>query len=283
MNIFDGLEEVGLDDLTQLDVYQKVEEGIHQDAALKMQKTGVNEADILFEKSYECVVCGKPFKAKTVRTGKVRSEGRDRDLKPNYNDIEPLKYDIIACPHCGYAVPVKYYATLAPTQNKLIKEKISSNFRAKEENGDTYSFEYAIYLYKLALACAVVKMSKDSEKAYICLRAGWVVRSYIRELEKSKEDEANKIAEMSALEEEFIRKAYDGYLSALAKELPPISGMDERTLDYLLAVLGCRFDDIDTSVRLVQKILLSKDTPKRIKDMTLVIKDELLEKVKAKK
>ena len=63
----------------------------------------------------------------------------------------------------------------------------------------------------------------------------------------------------------------------------PISGMDERTIDYLLGALGCRFNDFDVSVRMVQKILLDKNTPKRIKDKTLILKEELSAKVKASK
>ena len=64
---------------------------------------GDNTGDKLFEKKYTCPICDHNFTAKTVRTGKARMIRTDMDLRNVYEDIEPLKYDIILCQKCGYA------------------------------------------------------------------------------------------------------------------------------------------------------------------------------------
>ena len=42
----------------------------------------------------------------------------------------------------------------------------------------TYTYEDALARYQLALVNAIVKQAKNSEKAYICLKAGWLMRGY---------------------------------------------------------------------------------------------------------
>ena len=53
------------------------------------------DAEKIFGKTYNCPVCGNSFKNLTVRQGRARMDSTDIDLKVNYKDIEPLKYDII--------------------------------------------------------------------------------------------------------------------------------------------------------------------------------------------
>ena len=61
------------------------------------------EADYIFDKTIKCDVCGKEFKTKQIRTGKARFIGTDDILKPLYEGVDTCKYDIIMCPHCGFA------------------------------------------------------------------------------------------------------------------------------------------------------------------------------------
>ena len=69
----------------------------------------MSEADKVFKKSYKCPICDSNFKSLTVKQGKARMIDTDIDLKVNYRDIEPLKYDIILCPVCGYAALERYF------------------------------------------------------------------------------------------------------------------------------------------------------------------------------
>ena len=167
----------------------------------------MKEETFLFDKSYECPVCYQGFKAKTVRSGKLRSLGTDRDLRPLYDQMEPLKYDVVICPHCGYAALTRFFGGLTAGQIKAIKENISANFHPVKEEKETYTYEEALYRYKLCLANTIVKHGKVSEKAYICLKAGWLLRSMGENLDPAVEDYNKKMQEIKEQEKDFLKKA----------------------------------------------------------------------------
>lgn len=282
MDIFSGLEKLGLGDLGIDDIYSTPEKGavkIKEDSTKEEQ---FSEADVLYEKNYVCPVCDAKFQSKTVRSGKIRVVRTDEDLKPCYATMEPLKYEPVVCVKCGYAVMARDFSMLAPTQKALVKEKITSHYVPTKYSTDMYSYDEALERYKLALLNSVVKMSKASEKAYICLKAGWMCRTYAEVLENNlgKDD---KVVKIKAMEEDFLLKAYDGYLNAMAQEDFPISGMDEFTLEYLVARLAKRFKHYDVGSNLVGKLLVSKVCPSRIKDKARDLKEEILEEMKANK
>ena len=95
--LLSGLSEIGLGGLENMEVYEQPEDKEAEKQA--EEKPEVKEETFLFDKSYECPVCYQGFKAKTVRSGKLRSLGTDRDLRPLYDQMEPLKYDVVICPH----------------------------------------------------------------------------------------------------------------------------------------------------------------------------------------
>lgn len=278
MDIFSGLDKLGFDNIEIDDLYAKNEE-YHEDVAVTNRPV-IKEEDMLFDKSYVCPVCENKFKAKTVKTGRARLVGTDSVLRPMYEGIEPLKYDAILCNKCGYAALSRYFVTLAAPQKKLVKEKISANFKPMITNEtDVYSFEDSIARYKLSLLNAVVKVSKDSEKAYICLKAGWMARSYAESLEEAGES-SDKLAQARSMEDEFLKKAYEGYKSAIEHEKFPISGMDTYTLTILMATLGKKYGTVEECAKFLAEILTSRNCPERIKDKARDLKEELMKEVK---
>ena len=70
------------------------------------------------------------------------------------------------------------------------------------------SFEQALERYKLALACAVVKKGKVSEKAYVCLRMAWLLRSYGEFLATRDGDNKAMIESLKAQENEYEENVY---------------------------------------------------------------------------
>ena len=171
--LLDGLGQFGLGDLEGANLFESPEENEPADLQTLVQKQLQMEQDFLFDKTYTCPVCDSEFKAKTVKVGKAKLIGTDMDLRPKYEGIDLLKYDIVLCPHCGYAALTRYYKILSSFQAKRIREIISKAFKAQKESNEIYSYEEALERYKLALANTIVKQGKASEKAYICLKAGW--------------------------------------------------------------------------------------------------------------
>ncbi len=278
--LLDGLESLGLGKLENIDIFAD------QKAAKK--KTGTpekkaepefsapTEEEFIYDREFECPVCGSKFTAKVMKTNKARLLATDPDLRPRYEYIDPNKYDVLLCNICGYAALARYHGTLLPTQVKLIKENISMNVRLNKYPNSTYSYDEAIERFKLALANAVVKRCKLSERAYICLKLAWVIRGKREELAEQNKLPQDVRETLELQEKEYLKNAYAGLLEARSKETPPIAGMDSTTLDYLLAQLAFSFGDYSASSKIVSGILSNRGGNDRVKKKALELKEALM-------
>jgi len=288
MGIFSGLDIFGLGGLAgaDIDIFEsEQEEGKKAPEAkpARVEQPMPGEADLVFAKRYKCPCCDKEFKAKTVKTGKVKLVDMDMDLRPKYSGMDPLKYDVILCPHCGYAALSRFFQYLTGGQAKLIGINISQAFKYTEKEGNTYTYDQAIEHYKLALANAIVKKAKASERAYICLKLGWVIRGKEESLDSSEPDHDVLLEHLKADEDEALKNAFEGFQSALMAEPFPMCGMDEITVDYIIAVLAYRFDKLDVSAKLVSSIIVSNMANKRMKDKARELKDMIVARIKSRK
>lgn len=285
-NLLSGLSDFGLGDLEGLDIYDTPGNDKNDSGDLANKgKTVIKEEDMVFDKSFTCPLCDKEFKAKMVRAGKVRTLEPDSDLRPRHENIDTLKYDIIACPYCGYAGYGKNFMYLTSSQRKAIKDNICSNFKPKKAENPLsyYTYDEALERYKLALVNAIVKHGKASEKAYICLKTGWLFRGMQEALSADDPDYTSKKREYEQTENQFLHNAYDGLIKARENETFPIAGMDMFTLDYLLANLAIRFEEYETGAKLVANLLAAKGTPNRIKDKARDLKADIIKKLREQK
>lgn len=275
-NIFSGLENLGLKNIEKVDIFQKKgdKKKEQQVAEKEVKKAGPTEEELIFDKSYTCPVCNFVFKSKMVRTGKVRLVGADSDLKPKYEGVDSLKYDAVLCPRCGYAALNRYFNFVMSSQAKEIRENVSVNFKYQPETGGIYTYDDALLRHKMALFNAVVKNAKNSERAYTCLKMAWLCRGKREMLE----EEGGKKEDIEALvneEKELLTNAYEGFEAAFSKEDFPMCGMDQYTMQYLLAELARRIGKIDEAKRYVSKVLVARGAQKRIKDRAFDLKEKL--------
>lgn len=280
--LLSGLEKLGLKNLESMDLYEEEKKKEEQEEAGKQKVPVFNETDFLFDKTYECPVCDSKIKARTLKASKARLLRTDMDLRPVYEHIEPLKYDVIICPECGYAALSRYFGGLTSTQIKAVKETISNSYQKTDAQNDIYTYEEALGRYKLCLANAIVKHAKASEKAYICLKTGWLLRSMGESLNKEAEGYAGELASLKEQENEFLKNALEGFLSARQTENYPMCGMDETTVEYLIAVLAMDFGQYDIASRLISGILVSTTATSRMKDKAREVKEVLIAKIKEK-
>ena len=270
-NLLAGLEALGLGGVSDMDVYEDVDtkekkEKKENNVAEKQEKT---EIDYLFEKTHTCPVCDHEFKSSAVRTGKAKLVGTDTDLRPRYQGVDPLKYDAIVCPRCGYAGVNRFFTAITMPQARLVMEQISKKFNAVLKLDGVYSYDDAILFHRLALASAVVKRSKLSERAYTCLKIAWLLRA--KQEEPTTADEEKKT--LHAQEQEFLRSAYDGFTEAMSKENYPICGMDENTMFCMLADIGRRVGHYEEAGRLISRVIVSRNAAERIKNKARDIKE----------
>lgn len=239
-----------------------------------------NDADKVFDKKYTCPVCQNNFTSKTVRTGKARMIRTDMDLRTVYDGIEPLKYDVILCPQCGYAALARFFSEITNLQANNVKEKITPHYKHIQENEDEYTFEQALNRYRIAFANAVVKMAKLSEGAYLSLKTAWLCRSYKENLEAGTAGYEEICEKLDGMEHENLQRAYELFLKAVQTEEFPMCGMDESTVDYILAVLSMEFEEYSQASKLLSKLLTSYSAGSRLKDKARDVKEELSKRMK---
>ena len=279
MGILSGLKSLGLGSLENVSLFdvpkRKATEKAEPAGALK-----VAEKDLVYDRSFVCPVCDCSFTAKIMKSNKAKLLGTDADLRARYEGIDAAKYEVVMCPVCGYAALMRYFTGITSGQAKLIREKISQSVRIKPHDGEIYSYEEALQRYKLALVGAVVKHAKTSERAYICLKYAWLTRGYMESLQEEDQPDEKLIEELRGQENELLEHAYKGLTEARQTEMFPMCGMNEVTVDYLLAVLGARFQDFEMSIKLLSNIITSRSANPRIKDKAREMKDHVMREMK---
>lgn len=276
MGLLTGLGGLGLGNLESMSLYEDPRRSAIADGQDEPAQDHNEEEDLLLERNYTCFVCGKAFKSLTMKSGKAKLSGMDMDLRPKYEKIEPLKYDVVVCPGCGCASLARYWRELTPTQYKNVRSQIGHTFVPRKYGEKSYTYDEAFERYQMALANAMVKQVRNSEKAYICLKTGWLLRSQAESLDPLSNDYEEKTKELKEKEDEFLKSAMEGFISARGTEPYPICGMDENTLDYLLAALMIEFKEYDQAAKLVGNLIVSPATPSRIKDKARLLKEEIV-------
>ncbi len=283
-DLLSGLESLGLGDLSGLDIYAKsdkpaIRKDVEEEKAPEIPK--VNEEDFLFDKKFNCPVCNKSFKTRMIRAGKARLEKVDTDLRPIFEHVDTVKYDVVVCTNCGYAALNRFFQNVAHTHVKIIRESICSNFVNTFSNDLVYTYDEAIKRHKLALLNTVMKRGKDSEKAYTCLKLAWLYRGYMESLTPEEENFADRVREYKAEEINFMEKAYEGFTKAYSAETFPMCGMDDMTITYLLGDLARQLGKYGEASKHVSTILASRRVNDRIKNKARELKDMIREEIRS--
>lgn len=280
MGLFSDVERMGLGNVNMDNVFKDEEKIDASKNETEVVETEKKEEDVLFDKSYKCPICDKAFKAKAIRTGRLKLLTQDDDLRPIYEyHFDPLKYDAISCPHCGYTALTRYYRPVTTTQLRIIKQEYCANFKGIPEEEPCMSYDGALLRHKLALVCAMKRNAKNSEKAYIFLKMAWLIRGKLEELPQ----EASERTELEQEEKECIQKAYEGFQEAFSRESFPMCGMDEISVRYTMAVLAHEIGRQEEAVRMLASVLNSKAASRRIKDKALELKNTIKQEVMASK
>lgn len=212
----------------------------------------------LYDKSYTCPLCNETFKSKAIRSGKNQLISVDFDLYAHYSLINPILYDIIVCPSCGYSVLSKTLAPLLPKQKEWLKTQFSRHNPQIIYN-EYATTEEAIHKHKIALVACITRKSKMGEQAYLALHISWLYRDL-----GNTEEEYN-----------FLERAYTGLCEAFSTDSFPILGMDELTYTYLIAAVAYKLNKKDACKQYLSSILTSIGCPPRIKEHALNLKQKL--------
>ncbi|MGN0342842.1 MAG: DUF2225 domain-containing protein [Roseburia sp.] len=281
MNLFDGLEKFGIKASRDVGLYDEERQAEKEEEQKLIAKASEpKEEDFLLEKTVRCPVCDKTFKCIAMKTGKAKRMESDWDLRPRQQYIDGLKYDMSACPHCGYAALNRYFDHITTGQIKLIREQVCDNFQPTMLTSGirVCSYDEAIEKHKLSLFNAVAKRARTSEKAYNCLIISWLLRGKSEELGQDHPEYQTCVQE----EEAFYKEAYEGLVKAVASESYPICGMDQNTMDYLLSAMSFHFKKYDVASKCLSRVLTSSTANHKVKDMALELKSNIIAELKKK-
>ena len=279
--ILSGLKGLGLGELEKRELYEEEEkEKVIPIRKAEPKRIVVEEKDLIYDKSFSCPVCDHKFTSKVMKTGKTRLVSADLDCRPIFEGIDSNKYDVVECPECGYAAMVAYFLPLLNAQIKMVREGICNKIKIQNPTGEIYQYEEVISRYQVALACAIVKHGKDSEKAYICLHFAWLLRGYAEMLEEEQNLTAEKAKELKEQETECLQNALEGLINARQKESLPICGMDQSSLDYMMAAVAYELEKDNIAAKMVSEILVSSVASSRMKDKARNLKELILERHK---
>lgn len=241
----------------------------------EIQAKEEKEKSFLFYKSIECPLCDGAVKWRTIKSGRLRIEGQEADLRQLYYGVDANKYHVVSCPHCGYTALERYFTEkFTSLCKKNIQEQLP-NITKIEEDPEIISYRHAFERYHMALQCASAKKqsAKASEIAYICLKTAWLLRGEREELiSLGQEKKGNALI---PVEERFLKNAYDQFVKAKMQEDFPMCGMDSSTLDYLIAALAMGIGDYDTASKVLSGVITSFSASSHLKDKARNLKEKL--------
>ena len=286
MSLLSGLEKFGLEqmDTTNLFEDEKKPKAEQQGQADAPKEEKHLETEFLLLKSIRCPVCDHVFRTRLVKTGRVKRLEPDFDLRPRFAYIDTNKYDVSSCPKCGYTAINRYFSHITSGQVKLIDQGVHSKFKANtlvnaEDVLEAYTYEEAIEYCKLALYCTMVKRGSTSEKAYECLKLSWLYRGWREKLESEGTNDRELLSNVKAEEDAYYKQAFEGFMKAIASESFPMCGMEESTVNILLANMAFKLEKYDVSSKLVSAILASRVASRSVKDRAMTLKEEIIKKL----
>ena len=285
-NLLSGLGKFGLDENVANNLFEdeNVVKKQNADGTVTKEVAAPKEEDFLLLKAVRCPVCDGTFRTIQIKSGRAKRKEPDLDLRPRFEHIDTNKYDICSCPKCGFTAMHRYFGPLSSLQRKLIKEGVCDKFKTPPTQEitelRTYTYDEALELFKLALYTTIVKKGPNSEKAYECLKMSWLLRGKMEELAVDKEKNKDAILACQKEYASFYTQAFEGFVKAMSSENYPMCGMDQSTVDLLIAAMAYNLGKYEYASRFVSSLIVSRTAGANIKKRAHEMKEKLIEKMK---
>jgi len=244
----------------ELEIGEVDEENIdinEQDAA--KEKEFINEQDVVNEKEVViedqlkqevlkalypakivCPICSTKFESTRVRSSSVRVGKIDSDFCKHYESANPLYYEIMVCPQCGFAFDLdlsKMHMNAKQRERLSLRLQPVWRDRAKDYSG-VRTLKDALETFQLTLFALEEEPVKNSKKGMLYLKTAWLYR----------------YAGDEAKERMHIEKAITSF--ALAYEKESFSDpKSEFNIVYLLGTLNLMTDKNQESAKWLDRVL----------------------------
>lgn len=193
-----------------------------------------------------CPVCGEKTHATKLKA-RLITLGTDEDFCVHYEGVNPYRYRIWLCEHCGFAADEKQFTEepLSPRDKAKIQELLEGrkiNLPYTEER----TVEDAIRAYKLAIYFVERVGWPLQKKAGYCMGMAWVYRDT---------EEHEKEAEM-------LRCAAELYEKSVMTEHYPIHGMSDSMALYIAGAAYYRMGDYEKATQMLSQIMSDQEVRK---------------------
>lgn len=196
------------------DTNMRMKEIIDENEKIKMGGQGQpGPGDGFFKEEYLCPHCDWLIQTLKVKGELAEVLRSDDDFCPHYKDINPLYYEVVVCPVCGYAFTDSLYRKTDSQEKEAIRNKINGMGKTPNYTGRR-SLQQAIDAYRRACYIHGDREISNFDRAELYLRLAWLYRyKKDRENEKKFLDSALQKFKTSFEEEgEYANPQKDVYI-----------------------------------------------------------------------
>ena len=205
----------------------------------------MDQTSAIYQSGIQCPVCEKTFEMTKIRSKQIRLQKQDTDFCPYYEGINPLFYEAVVCPNCGFASHVTSIENINRYEKQKIKDFITKKWITRNFCGER-SWEKALEAFKLVLLNLNCREASQAEIAKICLRIAWLYR-YACDKE---------------LEQRYLSHALSSYKKAYQGEDLTQSKIDDFTCLFIIGELSRRTGDSENSLIWFSKLITMNSDPK---------------------
>ncbi|MGQ9512725.1 DUF2225 domain-containing protein [Thermodesulfitimonas sp.] len=200
------------------------------------KKNGEMRDSPFYPKQHICPACEAQFTSLSVKSKYVRLTRTDSDFCPYYETINPMFYEVLVCPHCGYAFTEEMPRLTDREKANLatLLPKIRSSLSFSGER----NFDVAVESFRLAIQCLEAVGGKKLLLGKLYLKTAWLYRI----AGKGEEEQQNLQKALAYLEQSYqTEQSADPTL--------------ELNLIYLLGDLNLRLGNEGAAARWFSRIL----------------------------
>lgn len=205
----------------------------------------MNQLMPTYQTEVKCPVCEDNFEITKMRSRFVKMIKQDTDFCPYYEGDNPLYYEAVVCPHCGFASHITTMDQLNRYEKQKVRELISSRWTPRSFTGER-SWDKAMEAFKLVLLNLNVREADQSEIAKICMRIAWLYR----------------YAGDSELEQCYLNHALNSYKRAYEEEDLSGDKPDQFTMLFIIGELCSRTGKIEESLQWFSRLITQYSNPK---------------------
>lgn len=213
-----------------------------QDETPNNQKENEKTGDSPFYiKQHICPACEAQFSSLSIKSKYIRITKIDSDFCPYYKTVNPMFYEVLVCPHCGYAF-TEEMGRLTEREKAILVAQMPEIRSSLSFSGER-DFDLAVESFRLAIRCLEAIGAKKLLLGKFYLKMAWLYRT----AGKKEEERRNLQKALAYLEQSYqIEQSADPAL--------------ELNLIYLLGELNLRLGNEGAAARWFSQIL---EHPKR--------------------